>query len=101
MDKEKIIKLLNKRRNICIDDPHEMNKHWNELESLFTGSEDEIIEFLKTLNTEQLEYASEVFDDIHAAFDYSQSFIDKLIKLQEKRPDAHLGLDYFGYEYKR
>lgn len=71
------------------NDPCAINKYWNELASLFTGTEDETIEFLNSLDDVRLVHASEVFDELIDIYN-TESFIKKLKELSDKRPDLYL-----------
>lgn len=93
MNKEKIIQMINKRIKFDpMGDPNILDKYWRDLTAEFiNGTEDEIIEFLSLMNDEQLRYSSEIFDDIYDAIGESSSFLNKLKKLQEKRPNIDFG----------
>lgn len=93
MNKEKILKMINKRINYTeIEEAEYIDNYWENLTSEFTGTEDEIIDFLDSMDDNILGYASEIFDDIYDKLGESQTFADKLEELQRKRPNVNLGL---------
>ena len=89
MDKEKIIKLMDTRLTINDNDPCAIDKYWNELASLFTGTEDETIDFLNSLDDTRLVHASEIFEELADIYN-TESFEKKLKELSNKRPDLYL-----------
>lgn len=94
MNKTKILEMLDNRINNTLDydNPAVLDKHWRDLAAEFNGTEDEIIEFLVSMDDEHLGYASEVFDEIYDYLSESNSFAEKLEKLQKERPNVNLGL---------
>lgn len=94
MNKTRIIKLLDSRIKNDIDygNPAVLDQHWKELTAEFNGTEDEIIEFLMSMDDEHLGYASEVFDEIYDYLGESDSFAEKLKEIQKKRSNIDLGL---------
>ena len=94
MYKKRIIELLDERATIDDNNVGSLNKVWENLVSQFTDNDDEneIIEFLDSLNDEQLEYASEVFEEINDRLGNSKSFVEKLDTLKKKHPNASLGI---------
>ena len=66
-----------------------IHDYWNKLASLFTGTEDEKIEFLNSLDDVRLMHASEVFEELLDIYN-TESFEKKLDELCDKRP--HLTL---------
>ncbi len=89
IDKETIHKIINERKTFTIDTTNNMSimdNYWKKLTSEFlkADNEDEIIEFLYTLNDEDLMYASEVFSDINYAID-DDYFEEKIEQLQKDR----------------
>ncbi|MGN1319048.1 MAG: hypothetical protein ACI4VF_08525 [Lachnospirales bacterium] len=93
MDREKIIEMLDNRINNRFDynNPAVLDKYWEDLAAEFNGTEDEIIEFLGSMDDKHLDWATEVFDDIYDILGESDSFFDKLEKLQIERPNIDFG----------
>ena len=61
--------------------------YWKQLTSLFTENEEETIRFLDNCSEEDVEIASEVFDNVAKVLQ-SLKFIDCLHRLEKKFPDS-------------
>lgn len=88
---EKIENLTNERKKLLPDDP-KINEIWDELTQIFSDNEKATIEYLNNCSENQLEWISEVFEDISENLQ-SEDFIDTLEKLQKKFPDLDLEMD--------
>ncbi|MBC1921232.1 hypothetical protein [Listeria grayi] len=88
---EKIKNLINERKELLPDDP-KTNEIWDELTQVFSEDEKETIEYLNNCPENQLEWISEVFEDISESLQ-SEDFIDTLEKLQKKFPNLDLEMD--------
>ena len=60
--------------------------YWKQLTSLFTENEEETIRFLDNCSAEDVDIASEVFDDVAKVLQ-SLKYIDCLHRLEKKFPD--------------
>ena len=88
---EKIENLINERKKLLRDD-RRINEIWDELMQIFSEDEKATIEYLNSCSESQLEWISEVFEDISENLQ-SEDFIDTLEKLQKKFPDLDLEMD--------
>ena len=89
MDAEKIIKLMDTRLTVNDNDPCAIGKYWNELASLFTGTEDETIDFLNSLDDTRLVHASEIFEELLDIYP-TETFEKKLKELSKKKSNLNL-----------
>lgn len=91
IDSEKIESLINERKMLLPDDPR-IGEIWEELTQIFSQDEKLTIEYLNNCPESQLEWISEVFEDISENLQ-SEYFIDTLEKLQNKFTDLDLEVD--------
>ena len=66
------------------------DEYENQLTALFTENEEETIRFLDNCSEEDVEIASEVFDDVAKVLQ-SLKYIDCLHRLEKKFPDSTIG----------
>lgn len=88
---EKIENLISERKKKLSDDPR-IGEIWDELKKIFSQDEKSTIEYLNNCSESQLEWISEVFEDISENLQ-SEDFIDTLEKLPKKYPDLDLEMD--------
>ncbi|WPC43876.1 hypothetical protein [Clostridium sp. JS66] len=91
IDNDKINSIIKERVSMHPDDPRIMNK-WRELTDIFTENQEDTIEFLNTCSEENVEWISEVFEDISEILQSSQ-FISCIEKLNDKFKDLNLDQD--------
>ena len=92
INSEKIKTLIEERIKLLPDDP-KMSEIWNELTQIFSKNEQATIEYLNNCSECQIEWISEVFEDISENLQ-SEEFIDTLEKLQEKFSDLEMDISY-------
>ncbi|WP_086315204.1 hypothetical protein A5821_002646 [Enterococcus sp. 7F3_DIV0205] len=91
IDSEKMESLINERKKLLPDDPR-IGEIWDELTQIFSEDEKDTIKYLNNCSGSQLEWISEVFEDISENLQ-SEDFIDTLEKLQKKFPYLDLEMD--------
>jgi len=91
IDFAKVEGLINERKKLLPDDP-KITEIWEELANIFSKNEKLTIEYLNGYSEAQLEWISEVFEDISENLQ-SKEFIVSLEKLQKKFPDLDLEMD--------
>lgn len=91
INSEKVKVLIEERIKLLSDDP-KIGEIWNDLTQIFSKNEQATIEYLNNCSESQIEWISEVFEDISENLQ-SEEFIDTLEKLQKKFPNLDLEID--------
>lgn len=91
IDTNKIDSLINERKKLLPDDPRIIDI-WEELTKIFSIDEKNTIEYLCNCPENQIEWISEIFEDISENLQ-SENFINTLENIQEKYPSLDLELD--------
>lgn len=88
MDKNNVIRLINKRKSLHPNDPT-IEKYWSELTDILSKDSIETIEFFDTCLEEDILYLSEVFEDV--AYNLQDKlFIECLERLLLKYPNISI-----------
>ncbi|CAH2213482.1 hypothetical protein [Tepidibacter aestuarii] len=85
MDIKNILKVLEQRKALHIEDPT-VEKFWDKLTELLSENVEETISFFDNCTEEQILWFSEVFEDIAYNFQ-SVKFIECLDRIFEKYPN--------------
>ncbi|MEO2205393.1 hypothetical protein ABGV42_16795 [Paenibacillus pabuli] len=88
---EKVISLVQKRKDLHPDDPA-IQAIWNEMIEILKENEQSAISFLDQCDEKELYWLSEIFEDLSSEFQ-SRAFIDCLFQLQKKYPDLDMEQD--------
>ncbi|GGB56548.1 hypothetical protein GCM10011409_37670 [Lentibacillus populi] len=91
IDTNQVKTIINERKKIHPDDPSTKIK-WQELIDVFTKNEDDTIHCLVNCDKEDIEWISEVFEDISEKLQ-SKKFIECIELLQKKYPELDLKTD--------
>lgn len=91
IDNKKVKKIISERKKLHPDDPA-VEKKWSELTDLFKKNEKETIKYLENCEGEELEWISEIFEDISEQLQ-SKKFIDTLELLEKKYPELDLKMN--------
>lgn len=84
--------ILNKRKNLNINDDFGIAKCWNEMTELLSTNEIDTINYLNQCNEKDLYYISEIFEDISENLQ-SKKFISCLRSLDKKFPQLDMTKD--------
>ncbi|GFH41955.1 hypothetical protein Hs30E_05060 [Lactococcus hodotermopsidis] len=85
-------KKLQNRKILNINDDFGIEKSWEEMVELLSQNEDSTINYLESVEKEDLYYISEIFEDLSEIFQ-SPKFISCLRKLDEKFPKLEMTND--------
>lgn len=91
MNREYVKEILEERKILHPDDPAVL-RCWNKLVQELTKNEDDTINYFYMCTDDEIEWLSEVFEDIAEVFK-SESFISALKEIQKKFPDLDLESD--------
>lgn len=91
IDYNEIERIIEERKRIHPDDPHVVEK-WNELTQIFIQNEESTIAYLSCCSKEDINWISEVFEDISEQLQ-SSKFIECIEELADKYPDLNLEQD--------
>ncbi|WP_434779305.1 hypothetical protein [Neisseria sp. Ec49-e6-T10] len=91
IDTDKVKRLINERQQLLPDDPR-TDEIWEELTRIFSKSEDDTIYFIRNCDENELEWISEVFEDVSKNLQ-SHEFIQVLEQLNNKYPHLKLEMD--------
>ena len=87
MNKEKLVELIEKNKNIELEDDFAQNFIWNEMFEILSQNLNDTITFLDNSTAEELEYICSIFDDLSEHFK-SQELIECM-----ERNAARTGVD--------
>ena len=87
MNKEKLVELIEKNKNIELEDDFTQNFIWNEMFEILSQNLNDTITFLDNSTAEELEYICSIFDDLSEHFK-SQELIECM-----ERNAARTGVD--------
>jgi len=91
IDNNRVEKIIEERRKMHPDDPHVVEK-WSELTQIFIQDEESTIAYLNSCCKENIDWISEVFEDISEQL-HSSGFIECIEQLAMKYPDLDLEQD--------
>ncbi|MGC6768496.1 hypothetical protein [Enterococcus sp. LJL51] len=91
INSEKVKILLEERIKLLPDEP-KVNRIWEELIEIFSKNKKETNEYLAMASRKQIEWISEVFEDISENLQ-SKEFISLLKELEKKFSDLDLSVD--------
>lgn len=91
---EKLRELIKKRDKLHPLDDSGLDKIWKDMLFYCGDNEKNILQFLSTLNLNELETMSEIFEDISQKLKGSKSFKKGLEKITNKFPDINFCLEY-------
>ncbi|MGX7420051.1 hypothetical protein ACWOFR_14730 [Carnobacterium gallinarum] len=91
LNSKKVKMLIIERKTMFPDDP-KINEIWKELTDIFSKDENETINYLKTSPENEIEWISEVFEDISENLQ-SQNFINILEIIEKKFTNLDLYTD--------
>lgn len=80
--------IIKQRAALHLEDPT-IYRYWEKLTDVLSKDVDETIRFLETCSQEEVEYVSEVFEDISYRIQ-SKEYIRCLERLNKKYPNANL-----------
>ncbi len=75
MNKERLTELIEKNKNIDLEDDFAHNSIWNEMLEILSQDLNDTITFLENITAEELEYIRSIFDDLSEHFK-SQELIE-------------------------
>ena len=75
MNKEKLAELIEKNKNIELEDDFAQNSIWNEMFEILSQNLNDTITFLDNISADELEYICSIFDDLSEHFK-SQELIE-------------------------
>lgn len=82
---KEVIRILEKRKSLHIEDP-QVYEYWDELTEVLSKDEERTIGYLKVCSEEEIEWISEVFEDVAYRLQ-SETFISCLDWLCDKYPN--------------
>ena len=91
IDNDVIEKIIEERKKLHLDDPRIVEK-WNELTQILTQNEESTIAYLNSCCKENVDWISEIFEDISEKLQSSR-FIECIEQLLIKYPDLNLEQD--------
>lgn len=89
---EKIKQIIEKRKNLHIEDDFGIQKCWEELTNVLSDNENKTISYLNCCEKEQIYWISEVFEDISENLK-STDFIECLRNLEKRFPELEMTKD--------
>ena len=87
--KSKFERYVEARSKIDSNDSFAIYKKWDELIKLLSKDENETIELLKTSTKEEIEWISEVMEEVAEKLD-SNTYIETLKSISKKYPECNL-----------
>lgn len=94
IDRKKLLELLEQRDKLHPLDDIRLQKIWDELLLYCGDNEKEIVDFLSTLNENDLMSMSEIFEDISIKLNKSKTFKKALEEITSKYPDLDFCIEY-------
>ena len=94
INEEKLRELIKERENLHPLDDMGLDKIWNKMLYYCGNNEEKIVTFLASLNLSDLEWMSEIFEDISEKLNKSKTFKKSLEEITSKYPDVNFCLEY-------
>lgn len=94
IDEEKLRELLKERDKLRLNDAFGLQKIWDKLLYYCGNDEEKIISFLSTLDSNDLETMSEIFEELSEKLNKSKTFKKSLEEITSKYPDVDFCLQY-------
>lgn len=94
INEKKLRELLKERDALHPLDDIGLDKIWNKMLYYCGNNEDEIVSFLSTLDLNDLETMSEIFEELSEKLHKSKTFKKSLEEITSKYPDVDFCLQY-------
>lgn len=94
INEKKLRELLKERDTLHPLDDIGLDKIWNKMLYYCGNNEDEIVSFLSTLDLNDLETMSEIFEELSEKLHKSKTFKKSLEEITSKYPDVDFCLQY-------
>lgn len=94
INEEKLRELLKERENLHPLDDIGLDKVWDKMLYYCGNDESKIVSFLASLNLNDLEWMSEIFEELSEKLNKSKTFKKSLEEITSKYPDVDFCLEY-------
>lgn len=94
INEEKLRELIKERENLHPLDDMGLDKIWNKMLYYCGSDENKIVSFLSTLDLNDLETMSEIFEELSEKLNKSKTFKKSLEEITSKYPDVNFCLEY-------